>query len=130
MTLSPEFTSAFRFLVWATALGTAIVVGHFAVKNREIRVPAIGVVIEALSWATHQYYYWLRWMASGDASIRPEWYTSGPWIPTVALVGASVGAVMVMSPYFEMVAGRYWPILGAAALSALLAIGYGVAVTW
>ena len=122
--------SAFRFMMWATSLGTAIVVGHYAWLNPAVRVPSIGVTIEALSWAVHQYYYWVRWVAAGDESSSQAFFKLGPPVPTICVTMAAVGAVLVMSPFLETVAGRWWPLLGYGALIALWGIGYGVAVTW
>lgn len=128
--MDPDLASAFRFMIWATSLGTAIIVGHYAWRNPAVRVPSIGVAIEALSWTLHQYYYWVRWVGNGDTSDHVSFFKIGPLVPTMCITVASIGAVLVMSPFLETVVGRWWPVLGYGALIALWGIGYGVAVTW
>lgn len=122
----PDFVASFRFLTWTAALAAAIVLAHYRHHNSDpnMKVRLSGAVMVKFGLAAHQCYYWLKWRHSTDVDIQTA-LESIRHITSATLVMIVLGNVLIMQPFFERYAGRWWWPAGLACLVVLWAIGYG-----
>lgn len=129
---NPDLTASFRFLVAASAQGIALMTLNYALRieqrYRGHRLALVGWAIESQAIAVHQGYYWIWWLMLGsnpDALAGWKEYRS---VTSVSLVLMALGWILVASPYFVELSGRWWWALGLGVGFAIWALGYGFAL--
>ena len=126
---TPELTAAFRFVIWALALATAIVAVHYARRTSGERVPPAplwGIAIEAVGWFGHQFYYWLWWRAKahGNTDLLQA-LSEIRHITSFFLLFVVVGVILIVSPFLKSRFGSAWPAVAVASVAGLWLIGWG-----
>lgn len=137
--LDTEF--AVRFTIWSSTLATAIVVGHWAYHHREWRMPCLGVMLKAIGWSVHQFYWMQSWIAfqsmklaqkAGDAALAMRFkgqydaIADYRWITVLSEALIIIATVFVLSVYLRARVGRWWPVAGFAVVGALLIAGFAI----
>lgn len=116
----PSTTANMRFVIAAAAQGMAILTLNYALRAQAIydghRTAILGWAIEAQAIAIHQGYYWIWWTLTASHPALLSAWAEYRGIVNAANVMMLFGWVLVASPYFRIISGKWW--LGTA-LSAI-----------
>ncbi len=132
---------ACRFMAWVGLIATACCYCMIALQLRRDHspffVPAMGVSIEAASWALHQFGWWMwhlslvKHAGSHAAPEVAQVAAIANEIAGVAYVGTAVGGVMVLQPFLVRRAKSYpWYLLGGGLMTSIWVVGYSLALAW
>lgn len=135
----PEVVAAVRFVAWSLEFACSLVVAHYVVSlirwpdyrlgNRtRVRV-SVGLGIKCCGWGLHQLYWWAWQMAMlrgrQDLKMAMEAWAE---VTLIAYALVFVGESLVLSPYAQHLAGRWWPLLLICLLACLSMVGALLAV--
>ena len=149
-----QLLEAVRFAAWALGFSVGTVAIHYAAaarraggyRWRDLLQPssslhdhgyrlgeygkgrvALGLAAMTYGWALHQAYWWVWQVAISRQFVELKGALEAAALcTTAAYVMMYVGCGLMISPYTQRVAGRWWLAMSAGVVVGLLGIGAGM----